>query len=427
MFYRIVNKDNSDISVAVVIQKMIQSEISGVAFSANPTNNNAKEIIIEAGLGLGEAIVSGTITPDTYIVNKETNMIVNKDIRDQKRKLIKQKNNNNEYILIKNGNIQKLNDKIILELSNIIKSIEEYYGFPVDIEWGIGNNKIFILQSRPITTFKENNLAEKIINSGNWKFYVTRIFNWYIENTEIYASMKKYQKELLGFELQTLNYLCLNGDEYALDSDFKILCSKLDNCFENNNSFFEEFANKEFEIVDRIKKYLTNLTKINLELMTFEQLKTEFENFNKLYIESFIPGMTRPEDYLMDKLKKELTKIKVNKKNIDIIFNKICTCPNYAPLSYSEEPLELLRIARQIKENKRIDELIEKHIKMYSWMKNPVGFEDTAFKKEDYMQRLENLLEIDIDAKIENILNVRKNNDIEYENILKQYNFNEKA
>ncbi len=71
LFYRIKNNDISDVAVAVVVQKMVQSEVSGVAFSVNPTNNNFNEIVIESVLGLGEAIVSGSVTPDTYIVNKK--------------------------------------------------------------------------------------------------------------------------------------------------------------------------------------------------------------------------------------------------------------------------------------------------------------------------------------------------------------------
>ena len=97
--YRIKNNDTSDISVAVVVQEMIQSEVSGVAFSINPTNNNSNEIIIESALGLGEAIVSGKVTPDTYIIDKNKDNIKNKEIKIQKSKLIKI-NSNNKWINI---------------------------------------------------------------------------------------------------------------------------------------------------------------------------------------------------------------------------------------------------------------------------------------------------------------------------------------
>lgn len=426
LFYRIKNENKSDIAVAVVVQEMIQSEISGVAFSINPTNNEKNEIIIEAVLGLGETIVSGTVTPDTYIINKGRNEIIEKKIRVQKNKLVQVKNEN-EYVLVQNGSMQKLNDNMILELSSLVEKIERLYGLPVDVEWGIQNNKIYILQCRPITTVKENYLMEKIKKSGNWKFYVARKFNWFVENTEIYASMEKYQKEMLGFEIATQNYLCLNGDEYALNSDFKIISDKLDNYFEKDINFFEKFAKAEFEIVEKVKKFLKYMQNKKFGNLTFEELSKEFEKFNELYINSFIPGMTRPEDYLVDKLKKELIKLKYDNKNIDNIFLKIFTCPNYAPLSYSEEPLDLLKIAKKAKKNKEIGELIDVHIQKYAWIKGPVEFEDTVFTKEDFLRRLANLEDTDIDGKIENINSVRKNNDIEYEKILEEYKFTEKV
>lgn len=426
IFYRIKNDTSADITVAVVVQKMIQSDVSGVAFSINPTNNNLNEIVIESVLGLGEAIVSGKVTPDNYIIDKSDKKIISKTINCQKTKLVEE-NEINKWLEVKDGNLQKLDDKIILELSNLIKKIESLYGFPVDIEWGIENNEIYILQCRPITTIKRNQLVDKIKKSGNWKFYVSRRFNWFVENTEIYASLEKYQNELLGFEIATQNYLCLNGDEYLLDSDFEILCEKLDNYLQNDINFFEKFAKIEFDMVEEVKAYLKYLKNKNLEILSFKELYEEMKKFNDIYIKTFIPGMTRPDDYLIDRLEKELIDTKFTKKDIEIIFSKISTCPNYFPLSYSEEPLDLLKIALEMRRGKDIEELIDQHIQKYSWIKGPLEFEATAFTKEDYLSRLNTLISYDIDAKIENINNVRKNNDIGYERILEQYNFNEKT
>lgn len=426
IFYRIKNNDKSDITVAVIVQKMLQSDVSGVAFSINPTNNNLDEIVIESALGLGEAIVSGKITPDNYTISKKDNTIINKAIKCQKTKLVKE-NGINKWLEVKDGNLQKLDDKIVLKLSNLVKKIEDFYGFPVDIEYGIENGKIYILQCRPITTIKKNELVEKIKKIGNWKFYVSRKFNWFVENTEIYASLEKYQNELLGFEIATQNYLCLNGDEYLLDSDFELLCKKLDNYLQNDINFFEKFAKIEFDLVEEIKDYLKYLKNKKLETLSFNELYEEMEMFNNLYIKSFIPGMTRPEDYLIYRLEKELINENFSEKDIEIIFSKISTCPNYFQLSYSEEPLDLLKLALKIKNGKNVEELIDEHVQQYSWIRGPVEFEDTAFTKEDYLLRLDNLINDDIEEKIENINNVRKNNDIEYEKILEQYNFTHRA
>lgn len=426
LFYRIKNNDISEIAVAVVVQKMIQSDISGIAFSINPIDNNKNEIIIESIYGLGEAIVSGKVTPDTYIINKEENIIKSKEIKKQKNKLSKE-NNKNKWISTENGDLQKLDDEKILELSNIIKEIENFYGFPVDVEWGIQDKEIYILQCRPITTEKQNGLLDKIKKAGNWKFYVARRFNWFVENTEIYASLEKYQKELLGFEIATQNYLCLNGDEYALDSDFKVLCYKLDKYLEEDDNFFEKFAKIEFELVEKVKKYLEYLNNKDLSTLSWKELYEVMKRFNDIYIESFIPGMTRPEDYLIDRLEKELIELKFNKEEIENIFAKISTCPNYHPLSYSEEPLDLLKIALAVKNGEDINKLIDNHVQKYSWIKGPVEFEDTAFTREDYFERLNNLLDDNIEEKIENINKVRKENDIQYEKVLDKYKFTTKA
>ena len=420
LFYRLKNNDVSDIAVAVVVQEMVQSEESGIAFSINPTTNNQNEIVIEAVLGLGEAIVSGKVSPDTYIIDKNSN-IISKEIKDQKIKLV-----NSEWILAEDGNSQKLNDDKIRELSNTIKEIEGLYGFPVDIEWGIRNNRIYILQCRPITTIKDNNLINIIKRAGDWKFYVSRKFNWFVENTEIYSTLENIQKEVLGFELAVQNYLCLNGDEYSLDTDFDILCEKLDRLFNADVNFFDKFAKIEMDIVDEVNKYIDYLKNKNLGELDTDGLINEFKQFNNLYIKSFIAGMTRPEDYLTKTLEEELINQNYNRQDIDNIFAKISTCPNEIPLSYSEEPLDLLKIALESKNETNIDDLINKHIEKYAWIKGPLEFEDTCFTKEEYIERLNNLANDNIEEKIENILQVRKNNDIEYISILKQYSFSTK-
>jgi pyruvate, water dikinase len=146
------------ISVAVVIQKMVNSEKSGIAFSVHPVTNDYSQMIIEAGYGLGEAIVSGQITPDSYIVSK-THKILDKVQGSQEKALYRTLENQSGNIWKETTEEQKkklvLADKEIQELSRILLNIEKHYGFPVDIEWAIEESKIYIVQSRPITTLKK--------------------------------------------------------------------------------------------------------------------------------------------------------------------------------------------------------------------------------------------------------------------------------
>jgi len=160
IFYRFEKNLNLlKISVAVVIQKMVQSEVSGIAFSVHPVTQDYNQIIIEAGFGLGEAIVSGSITPDSYVIEKQPRRIIDKNITIQEKGLYKTKQGGSEWVnlLETHGSKQALTDKEILELVEIILRIENHYGFPCDIEWAREKGKFYIVQSRPITTLQKNN------------------------------------------------------------------------------------------------------------------------------------------------------------------------------------------------------------------------------------------------------------------------------
>ncbi len=139
--------------VAVVVQKMVDSEVSGVIFSVNPISKNKEEIMIEAGYGLGEMIVQGMITPDNFIVDKKTFEITDKTIESQDMMLIFKDGKNQEVEVPKGkGDKQCIADKYVFELARLAVKIENHYGFPCDIEWAKEDENLFIVQSRPITT-----------------------------------------------------------------------------------------------------------------------------------------------------------------------------------------------------------------------------------------------------------------------------------
>ncbi len=157
IFYRFEKGlNNAHISVAVVIQKMVQSEKSGIAFSVHPVTEDRNQMIIEGSWGLGEAIVSGQVTPDSYVVLKNSKEILDVNVAEKSRGLFKSKSGSNEWedIVDKKANEQCLNGKEILELGDLIMKIENHYGFPCDIEWAYEKKKFYIVQSRPITTLK---------------------------------------------------------------------------------------------------------------------------------------------------------------------------------------------------------------------------------------------------------------------------------
>jgi pyruvate,water dikinase len=154
IFYRFEKKMHKDkVSVAVVVQAMVQSEISGICFTVHPVTKDRNQMVIEAGLGLGEAIVSGSITPDTYVVHKDDFSILDINVSEQSMAIYKVGDKNvNKKLSAKIGGKQKLTGKQIVEIAKICKNIEKHYKSPQDIEWAYVGGKFYITQSRPITT-----------------------------------------------------------------------------------------------------------------------------------------------------------------------------------------------------------------------------------------------------------------------------------
>lgn len=166
IFYRFEKGlHETKISVAVVIQSMVNSEKSGIAFSVHPVTEDHNQLIIEAGLGLGEAIVSGSVTPDSYVVEKEPRRILDINIANQTKALYRKHDGGNEWNHLdpEQAAAQVLTETQILELSETILRIENHYGFPCDIEWAFEAGKFYIVQSRPITTLSVQGVSKIIL------------------------------------------------------------------------------------------------------------------------------------------------------------------------------------------------------------------------------------------------------------------------
>jgi len=157
--------DHFKVGLAAVVQRMIQSDKSGIAFSIDPVNNDKTKITIEAIYGLGEYIVQGKVTPDHYEIDKRSLVLLKKEVNYQNLKFVKSNIENKEIKLNREeGTQQKLNEEEIIKLTLLIKDIENHYYFPQDIEWAIEGEDVFIVQSRPITTIKAiSTLSKKTV------------------------------------------------------------------------------------------------------------------------------------------------------------------------------------------------------------------------------------------------------------------------
>ena len=160
--------DHLRVGIAVPIQKMVQSEASGVMFTIEPMTNDRSKIVIEAVYGLGETLVSGEVIPDLYIIDKERLRISSKKIGKQEWQLIRNVTGGDNEPNIKvplqpsSQTQQKLTDDDIISLAKLGKYIEDLYQFPQDIEWAKEGKQIFIVQTRPVTTIKAEAVAEVI-------------------------------------------------------------------------------------------------------------------------------------------------------------------------------------------------------------------------------------------------------------------------
>jgi phosphoenolpyruvate synthase len=165
---------HKDVKLAVVIQKMVNSEISGIMFTVDP-HSGAKNIIIEAGYGLGEAIVGGEVTPDTYEVDKSKMDVTKKRISTQKWKYIRGKDGGclKEDIPSGEEKKQKIADARILEIAEIGRQVEIHYQKPMDMEWCIEDGKVYLVQARPITAVGNLNAGKSAAEASSENMILT--------------------------------------------------------------------------------------------------------------------------------------------------------------------------------------------------------------------------------------------------------------
>ena len=163
IFYREeAGYDHTKVGLAVPVQRMVQSEKSGVMFTVEPVTSDASKITIEAVYGLGEGIVSGEISPDLYFVEKESLQVVDQTVTPQSRMIAIAEGSDGSYeganawreVPEDLREAQKLTDAEIRELARIGRAVEEHYGHHQDIEWAYEGGKFYLTQARPVTTMR---------------------------------------------------------------------------------------------------------------------------------------------------------------------------------------------------------------------------------------------------------------------------------
>lgn len=255
--------------IAVVVQEMVKSKVSGVLFTNHPLSGEKDVVVIESCPGLGELLVSGVITPDFYVVDKATGTILEKQIRQHKQKLIYQDGENKTIPI--DGSELKLNASHIRNLVACANQIEQFYGFSCDIEWCIDDD-IFIVQSRPITTIA----SDKQVASSHLynKRFFSRILSPVFEEANVKGYSKYAQEQfelpfnLKGYHLYQPSVLHPKGEvDIWINTD---LDKKL-------KSFIKKNTYQDISYLKRIESLYLDLTdKFTEFALTIEQ--TNFQN-----------------------------------------------------------------------------------------------------------------------------------------------------
>lgn len=155
ILYRIQNGfSHRQVALSVVVQRMVQPELSGILFTADPITENRTVCSIDASFGLGEALVSGLVSADLYKVDKAHHLIVTREIATKTRAILSVAGGGTQTVDLppEQQTRAALTDRQVLDLAELGARIEAHYGQPQDVEWAIEGGRIFVTQSRPITS-----------------------------------------------------------------------------------------------------------------------------------------------------------------------------------------------------------------------------------------------------------------------------------
>ena len=336
--------DQSSVSIAVVIQEMVESEKAGVLFTVNPVSKKENEMQINASYGLGESVVSGRVTADSYIVGKNGE-IIEVAIGSKETQIIYGEKNTVEVTVDDNDRKKRaLNDR---EISELIKSglkIEKHYKMPMDIEWAIKDDEVYILQARAITTLKsstnhisEDSLVQKYTKGKKINKSTREVMSFFLEKMP-FAHRALDFDYLAAINDQKVNILLEGGivlprnpiiddDGIQTFSDagkrinknifkfFKILKNMKDfnGCYHKCNDFMKIYESK----IEKIKH-------LNFENMTLEECKNFMEDsyilLQKLAYDRFKYALF-PSVLNDKKFTKIIKKVNANYSSFDFYWN----------------------------------------------------------------------------------------------------------
>lgn len=155
-----------EVAIAVVVQRQVDAEKSGVLFTADPSTG-ASEATVEAALGLGEAVVSGEVSPDSYVLDRDSGDLLEATIQTQRRMCVPTADGTTfEPVPKEKRDARVLDNGALNDLLTLAAQVEDHYGAPQDVEWAVADGDLFVLQSRPITTI-DGDAEHREANDGD--------------------------------------------------------------------------------------------------------------------------------------------------------------------------------------------------------------------------------------------------------------------
>ena len=327
-------------------------------------------------------------------------------------------------------NARKLTDDEIKELVQISLKIEKKLNYKaVDIEWAFENDKLYILQARPISTinYRVSEIMNHIKLHTDWIKLYNNEYNFMMQSASITAMEDNVMSKVLGFDIKLGNYIVLGGNEYTSLNNQRIVSTFFDHKLSDDINFFKIYAKKVKDIIDEINLFSNTISNKNFSFMSNEQLEKELIYLQELYIKGFCPYNLYPDNYIYQKLKT---------LNVSpIIIDRVSKLINTTGIYSIDETLNILKIAKEIKDNhyqlnnldEKIISAIEDHKNKYGWMKTYDLEHDNmeTYDTKYYLSRIKELLNEDVLVLINSIENRRLDSDKEFDELLNNNNFNE--
>lgn len=269
-------------------------------------------------------------------------------------------------------------------------------------------------------------MLPKLLPASKWNFDTQAAFNYMFMHSMMSASDKRLHEKVFGFHRQIEDCLIVNGQVYKLKSAKDYLNKLMSEKIANQSDFLTHFAKLWDNIALWEEEYVNYLLSIKWEETSNARLISETKTFSENYKCSLVYAYYFIDDFLKDRFISLLEEeYGFSKKLCKNIFNDIATCSNdFGTLLYSEEPIDLLKIAIKKQNGEDISKLLDEHVSKYGWMLAPVERKFKMFEKKHYEQRINDWIKNgDIFDRLNVILTSREHNDILFNNTINKYHF----